>query len=369
MRIAMNGRVSVYPTRLPPRILLHHRLCETEKQIVGLGRQYAATDRLDFGAVNRLYSCTGAVRNDFINALKGTAGLIQPGTSTDAPFFKLFKLFIEGVYENDHTVLPQFKYLQIYFNALDRQLSSGKESQMSPTGGMGGLWRLIGQQSSRAVHNIRSYNCMLSESMDEFTKKFNIARMVREILSVQRKLSIAHFADEFYGNSSAAEVYQKAQDQVKDRVIFTGGFKGAVEGVSSIIYQLLQLLLSNSFKATFLRQGRSLSLIAERSGVLEYSSLRELPPPRVEVSLNEAPGSRVSIKIKDNGIGMTNEMLRQLLSAERPFNAFGTYTISGGKSMQLVPYMMDYVGELHGTSEIGKGTTWEILLPVKQAFN
>jgi hypothetical protein len=351
-------------------VKLHHMLCKVEADIDSLGKTYRKTNRLDYPAVDSLYQRTVEVRDDFISALKGCAALIQPNTGTDTPFFRVYKPFLESVYENDHTVLPQFKYMQIYFYSLEYQVSSGKEREMGPTGGMAGLWRFIGERTVHASETIRSYNCMLSESLDESMKTFNLERMVQSILNIQKTSFIVNYVNSHGGKKNNMEIYRMAKRKVNKDATFTSSFNGQIEGIRSIVYQLLHLLLSNSFKATFAAEWHSLGrIIAERTGLAEYSSLPDLPPPRIAVSVSEAQGDKVAIRIADNGIGMTNARLYQLLSAEKPFSAFSAYAISGGRSMQVVPYMMDYVGDLHGSSAIGEGTTWEILIPKKQAFN
>jgi hypothetical protein len=369
MRIVTNGKVSIYPTGIPGRVLLYHKLLQVENLLIELKNLHHATDRNNVADVNALNNKISNARDEYIAALKHCASIIQPNTRTDAPFFHLFKMFLERTCENDHTVLPQFKYSQIYAHTLEWLVLSGEKKNMFQIiGGMDGMWDFIGQRSEQAISINQGYRSILSETMDEQPTSFSLAFISEKNLEIQKLLSVSRDID---GSDANLETFKQAKAKYDSSATIKDSFGGNIVGMASVTYLLVNLLLSNAFKATYHAYRKGVGpWIAKSLGIPEYSALTTPSPPQVELSISEGQGGTVIYSIRDNGIGMTNDMLYNLFSAKRSFSVFGRYAVSGGKSMHLVPYMLDFLNaELHAKSEIGKGTSFDIILPKKLEFN
>lgn len=77
--------------------------------------------------------------------------------------------------------------------------------------------------------------------------------------------------------------------------------------------------------------------------------------------------SRYLLKVIDNGIGMTEEHINSLFNSERVESTDGTLSEKGtGLGISLIKeYLAKINGELNITSTFGKGSTFEVSLPVK----
>ena len=73
------------------------------------------------------------------------------------------------------------------------------------------------------------------------------------------------------------------------------------------------------------------------------------------------------IKVKDDGIGMSKDIRKNLFKANEHTSTPGTENEKGtGLGLMLCKEFLDkYQGELQVDSELGKGTTFTVTLPVK----
>lgn len=83
---------------------------------------------------------------------------------------------------------------------------------------------------------------------------------------------------------------------------------------------------------------------------------------RVKAEVDPANGHQVAINFKDNGCGMTEEVLKKI------FN-YGFTTKPPGKGSGMGLYMCKYILEIHGgdikvLSKAGEGTTFSLTLPI-----
>ena len=145
-----------------------------------------------------------------------------------------------------------------------------------------------------------------------------------------------------------------------------------VNGVTKSVLSLLSNMIQNSTKRFFVRYGRNLPMIKGNSHRLEQviinliqNACQSLPDNekaiRVSIYLDRET-SNVVIKIKDEGTGIPADSLPQITD---PF--FTTKHQTGGIGLGLSisqRIVEEHSGKMIFTSEVGKGTQVEVLLPL-----
>jgi len=383
MHVEMNGKVSVYPTGRPPYVEVYHRLKGIECNLILFKREFDRVGTLDFPAVLASVNKADSIRGQYMGALEACSSNINGWHSSKDKFYEILRIFLERTASNDHTVLPFFTYLVNYKNKVD-SANRGKAPR-SPFGSMENYKKFISERAEESIQVCRSYLCMLSESMDSGLKEVKLGQLLSNVFEVQKKVFISKTYGKRYPDTNLPkdEFNKRRQELVEDilpreysGVTFKSNYGGTVVGFEPLLHILPMFLLTNALKATTLAHDSQIEkgglgkYLARASNEPEYGKIPLISSPKVEVALNEENHERISISISDNGIGMSKQMLYDLLTFKSSNTLFRNYTESGGACMHLVGHILDFAnGELHAESEIGQGTTFKIILPKKLEFN
>lgn len=135
------------------------------------------------------------------------------------------------------------------------------------------------------------------------------------------------------------------------------GDSGAVEADPGQLQQVLVSLVSNASEAIEDDQG----LVTISTRQVEVTDPAQFEAPYMRRKLT--PGKYASIMVKDTGCGMNRQVLEKIFD---PF--FTTKFIGRGLGLaSVLGIVRGHRGAVHVTSEVGKGTVFEILLPLAEA--
>lgn len=300
--------------------------------------------------------------------MKDVAGMSQENRAYYLPVL----IFLSRA-SNSHSILPFMKYLGEYAAALsvsERRKTQRWEST-SPS-----FHGFIKERIAESLRICEAYRALMSNSLDSSMRFFSLGEILHSILTVQRQLS------EY--NRGESELHRKG-------VSFIPEPTGDIFGISSLAYVLLHQVISNAFKATF---GAS---EAQKCGILskEYP---ELTDPRITVSINSSSVDSVTVVVCDNGIGVPEGRLGELVEVNwksvysgtenmamlqsiagvsgdsfkygEYLRAFEAFTVSAGSSVSLFPFISDLLGVdmVLSSAGIGKGFSAEMVFPVDLAL-
>ena len=100
------------------------------------------------------------------------------------------------------------------------------------------------------------------------------------------------------------------------------------------------------------------------------SSLRLTEQGKINISVSSPEKNQLQIRISDTGTGIPSEKIKDVFN---PFGIYDLYSSSNGSitglGLTLVKRYVDFLnGQLDITSSIGKGTTFNITIPVEEIF-
>jgi len=385
MHVEMNGKVSVYPTGRPPYVEVYHRLKGIKRNLVIFKREFDKTGPRDLEGNAASTNKANDLRSQYMGALNACSGSINGWHSSKDKFYEILRIFLERTAANDHTVLPFYTYMVDYKNRLDGEILG--QDLVTPFGPLENYRKFIGDRVDEAIASCRSYLCMLSESMDSGLKEVRLGQLLSNVFEVQKKLFILKSYEEHYPSfnlpaKKRIKLCRNLAENVLPReysgVTFKDNYGGSVVGFEPLLHILPMFLITNAMKATTLAYDNQVKpdggsfgkYLARRSKEPTYEKIPIIVKPKIEVAINEENKEKISITISDNGIGMSKQMLYDLLTFKSQKTVFGKYTESGGACMHLIGHILDFAGgELHAESEIGQGSTFKIMLPKKLEFN
>ncbi len=386
MHAEMNGKVSVYPTGVPPYVKVYHRLSAIESRLSELKRLHARTSCFDPDGINTLAYKADDVRMQYMVIMAECSGNITGWHSSKDRFYETLRVFLERTASNDHAVMPFFGFILTLRDTADL-ISRGRQDRdcQSMLGDLQSDWELLGARIAANLKECRSYCCMLSESMGASIAKVSTGRLIAEALEVQKKVSMLRTIDfycnpEISGNPRVQRKYVVSEIFPREYagISFKDNYGGTSDSFEPFLHVLSGFLITNALKATVIAHAKQLKngadafgkRLAQASGEAAYEKIPLIAAPKVEVSVNEEPGGKFSITVADNGIGMSNQRLFNLLSLKKSSSLFESLTTSGGASMPLIGHLLDFMdGKLEGQSKIGEGTAIKIILPKKLEFN
>jgi signal transduction histidine kinase len=182
--------------------------------------------------------------------------------------------------------------------------------------------------------------------------------LVNDILDLSRIESgkMTLFVEEFELCKTVAEVVATVQPLVgknENRLeVDCPADLGRMRSDETKVRQILFNLLSNACKFT-------------RSGVIRVAVWRQAAAPLArETSLN-SPSATIHFTVNDTGIGMSPEQLSRVFHAFAQADASTARNYGGtGLGLALSRKMCELMGgELNATSALGKGSTFEAILP------
>ncbi len=190
--------------------------------------------------------------------------------------------------------------------------------------------------------------------MQDIEKLLSMARrggeLTRNLLTFARKGKSN--SDRIYLNSLVVGVEQILKRTMPRKIVFETNLDSHLALIEGDTGQISQLLMNLCINATDAIEGR---------GTVTISTGNSLPP-----SEDPNSGRYVRLQVADNGQGMDNKTLEQI------FEPFFT-TKEPGKGTGLGLAMVHSIVESFGgvvsvESQVGKGTTFTVLLPAARSF-
>ena len=75
--------------------------------------------------------------------------------------------------------------------------------------------------------------------------------------------------------------------------------------------------------------------------------------------------ANLNIKVIDNGVGLNDEDITNILAGNKPSTDGTTGEVGFGFGLSMIKHLIEGLnGELKVNSELGKGSTFEIVLPI-----
>jgi signal transduction histidine kinase len=132
----------------------------------------------------------------------------------------------------------------------------------------------------------------------------------------------------------------------------TSGKLPSIIGIPQQLHQLFYNLINNSLKFT-----REKPTISVTNRFLQETEISQFPDLHKSVKY-------IELMFKDNGIGFDQRHAKQIFTIFKRLNARGSFE-GTGIGLALCKKIVDnHHGIIEATSEIGKGTTFKIILPV-----
>ncbi len=99
--------------------------------------------------------------------------------------------------------------------------------------------------------------------------------------------------------------------------------------------------------------------------LLDNANKYTTDPPNINISTNDAPGKGIWIRIIDNGIGMTKEVMNRIFDKFYRKPTGNLHDVKGfGLGLAYVKTLIEaHGGDIHVESASGKGSIFEIFLP------
>ncbi|HIH22400.1 TPA: hypothetical protein HA238_01600 [Candidatus Micrarchaeota archaeon] len=383
-QILLNGGESKTSLRIlhspPQKLVTAYRELDCIRHELESFRQRFSSVPAKSEAVYSIIEVGNGINSRYSRLLESCADMLMKEAVEMSPNSRAYYLpvlvFLSRA-SNSHSILPFMKYLGEY--AADLSISERRNIQRenaSPS-----FRGFIKERIAESLRICEAYRALMSNSLDSSMRFFSLGEILHSILNIQRQLS------EY--NRGEPELHRKG-------VSFIPEPTGDIFGIPSLAYFLIHQVISNAFKATFVvrhalkQNGRTLSK--------EYSGMPELDDPRITVSLNSSSVDSVAIAVCDNGIGVPEGRLGELVavnwesvyfgtenmamlktiagvlgdaSERREYlRAFNAFTVSAGSSVSLFPFISDLLGVdmVLSSSGIGKGFRAEIVFPVDLAL-
>jgi len=366
--ILVNGGVRITPTGRPPVVETYHKLKGIEGSLARFRSEFIAMQKS--GRLNDLPSVEKLVRTSGkqIDAYSETLDICskdveQESLKNEMPdYYRLLKIFLSRA-SDAHTVLPYSLYLYDYANSL-----AINETDKWPYQSRSNHIDFIGNRIAEAQSVCKAYLCLLSSSMDSKIEKIDPARMIREILNVQKKVYMIKGFNEFH--------YKKIDlgwlEDTCSNFSLSAEKVPSIRNFAPLVYFIFEHIITNAMKATFLAATK------QKNGNFNLKDFYNSGPadwpvskPGISVSLGNNPNGSITADFIDNGIGMPKETLARLFSPNEAKTHFIRLMIySNGSSLKLFPYIMDLTGiSLHVESEVGCGAKFTLTIPKEAALN
>ncbi len=215
------------------------------------------------------------------------------------------------------------------------------------------------------LRKIRSFSDLLEKNMDEpeKSKKYiskidqassRMQSLIKDVLNYSRLSKVENAFERVSLQETLNDVKLDMELLIAEKgaVIKASGLP-VINGIPQQLYQLFYNLVSNSLK--FSKDKPHISITCNK---LSFDEAKKHPDLHVSVNY-------VEIVFKDNGIGFDEKYARQIFSIFKRLNSKDAYPGSGIGLALCKKIVDNHHGAIKVKSEIGKGTTFYIILPVE----
>jgi CheY-like chemotaxis protein/nitrogen-specific signal transduction histidine kinase len=237
------------------------------------------------------------------------------------------------------------------------KLWMGKKGGLSDS--VSNILRIIGPELRTPINSILGFAALLNEESLTQTQSEYLSTLKEnayDLLSLLNDLIELVKIESFESASEIGEInirlfFSEVLKQFEDKV-----YRNRIEIISIIDKGLPESVKCNSQKLQYIISN------------LITTSLRLTERGKISISVFSPEKERVNIRISDTGIGITSEKLKDIYS---PFALADQYITtvgnSTGLSLALVNRYVNFLnGELDVTSTLGKGTTFNLSIPVEE---
>ncbi len=336
-----------------------------DKSFELLGKSSTSKKSLAF---NTKYNCNAC------QALQNTSSETIFETNPECEFSAADIVFFEGclyitISENEKVVLKIAKktefsnvekdHLIVIGNSVKTvlQLWMGKKGGLSDS--VSNILRIIGSELRTPINSILGFAALLNdESLTKTQSEYlsTLKENAYDLLSLFNDLIELVKIESFESASEIGEInikqfFNDVLKQFEDKI-----YRNRIEIISIIDKGLPESVKCNSQKLQYIITN------------LITTSLRLTERGKISVSVFSPEKERVNIRISDTGVGIASEKLKDIYS---PFALVDQYITtvgnSTGLSLTLVNRYVNFLnGELDVTSTLGKGTTFNLSIPVEE---
>jgi signal transduction histidine kinase len=214
------------------------------------------------------------------------------------------------------------------------------------------------------LRKIRNFTELLEKNIkdEEHCKKYlgkidessnRMATLIRDVLNYSR---LSKTEDQFEA-TDLQQIFKNVLNDVElvieeKKADVTSGKLPSIIGIPQQLHQLFYNLINNSLKFT-----REKPTISVTNRFLQETEISQFPDLHKSVKY-------IELMFKDNGIGFDQRHAKQIFTIFKRLNARGSFE-GTGIGLALCKKIVDnHHGIIEATSEIGKGTTFKIILPV-----